>query len=176
MQTPIIVQFAAAVSALFAFLSFVTGLFISRQVYLTTRNTVKLQLLRSNFDVWKDIDTFLLSQPILLEMASKIMGADTEAHQKKRVTFLLLNPFYSYFYAMKNGYVSSEMKDKFDECLKPLLLDPDVFAITQKEVFVEGFAEHCSGLEQLAKNEELARQQAQNQEDSGDRKFEAESI
>jgi hypothetical protein len=142
---------AAIVQTVLTLLTFIIGIVISIVLYRGTNRLTKLQLLRSNYDAWKDIDTFLLEQPDLLPIVGKLTSTaksdDTvEVQRKRHLIFLLLNPFYSYFYALQNAYVEERMRKKFDACLRPLLEDTDVFAITQSQVFVEGFAEYCQKL------------------------------
>lgn len=144
---------AAIIQTALTLLTFIIGIVISIVLYQGTNRLTKLQLLRANYDAWKDIDTFLLEQPDLLKIAGKLNpkatgDATVETQRKRHLIFLLLNPFYSYFYALQNAYVEDRMREKFDTCLRPLLEDEDVFAITQSEVFVEGFAEYCQKLRQ----------------------------
>lgn len=122
-------------------------------VYLQTHRLVKLQLLRANFDAWKDIDMFLLSQNDnkLLTMVGEITSgrkkdANAETQKKRLTTFLLLNPFYSYFYLVDNKLVNEKMRERFDARLRELVRNNDVFEQVEKEAFVEGFFEYCQAL------------------------------
>jgi hypothetical protein len=142
---------AAIAQTVLSALTFAIGVVITYLLYRGTNRLTKLQLLRANFDAWMTIDTFFLGNEGLLPMVGKLSsmkpGDDNAETQKKQIVcFLLLNPFYSYFYALKNGYVAAEMWGTFDGSLKPLLRDDDLFRLSQTEVFVEGFAAHCKEL------------------------------
>jgi hypothetical protein len=91
--------------------------------------------------------------------SAKYENNTPETAAKRRICFLLLNPFYSYFYALKHGYVSPDMWEKFTKSLRPLLKDEFLYGLTQSDVFVERFALCCrllkKGKSYPPKHEEL---------------------
>ena len=120
-------------------------------LYLGTKEFAKFQFLRSNYDAWKDLDLFLLSNPDALKSLHDITAApgslyDETSATQKHLSFLLLNPYYSYYYAIQAGLLSDEMRTKFDKNVKALLVNEPLFRLTQESVFVEGFAEYCDQL------------------------------
>ena len=50
-----------------------------------------------------------------------------ESDKKRLAAFVVLNPFYSYFYAVKNRYVHESMLPKFDQALTRILMDDEVY-------------------------------------------------
>ncbi|QDU40800.1 hypothetical protein Mal4_51600 [Maioricimonas rarisocia] len=149
-----LIQFQAWTSFAQAILVLVTTiaiLWIHGVISSASERLTKLQLLRANYDAWKDIDTFFLTNPELLPVLNQFTpdaatDEPEEAQKKRLVAFLMLNPLYSYFYALDKGYVSPRMREQFNHCLKPLVRDPTVLAMIKSQVFVEGFAEYCEKL------------------------------
>ena len=156
--------------------TFLGGAYLTYWLYVKTSDLssklAKFQFLRSNYDAWKDLDIFLLSHPEYLELAATLdpakaaildpTKADSRGNhtttllakaRKKHLAFLMLNPYYSYFYAIQGGHVTKDMEDKFDTQMKQLIADNDVFELTQHNVFVEGFKERCKKLKAEADEE-----------------------
>jgi len=135
------------------FCAIISSVALAVFVYKQTQRSVKLQLLRANFDAWKDIDMFFLSKdnhellPLVGEITTGTKKDDNAKSQKKRLTtFLLLNPFYSYYYLVKYKLVDEEMTERFDDRLLELIRSNDVFEQVKKEAFVEDFIEYCQKL------------------------------
>lgn len=136
--------------------TFALGAILTVMLYLGTSQFAKFQFLRSNYDAWKDLDSFLLGHPDYLPLAASLgdpgdgsaylTRKKREQAKKKHLAFLMLNPYYSYFYAIKGGHVNAEMTTKFDEQMTILIADDEIFRLTQENVFVEGFQEHCKAL------------------------------
>lgn len=134
-----------------AVIALVAGFLITWLIFRGTRRLMTLQLMRANYDAWLNIDTFFLAHPEHLKVVGPLVSskgehAGSELQQKRLVCFLLLNPFYSYFYALQHGYVLPGMREKFNRSLGLLLRDNDVYRISQDEVFVDGFSEYCQAL------------------------------
>ena len=158
-------------------LTFIGGVVVSVLLFKRTNKLTSAQYMRSTFDAWLASDTFFLhkdneeSLKILTMILSGVatsssntVTSDELKKQRERLTyFIILNPLYSYFYALNNlkghhyswfhsflnlffnfntdGY--KEMEEKFDESMKLLLKNEELYKLTQSEVFVEGFAKRC---------------------------------
>lgn len=141
---------AAIAQTALAALTLAGTVVVSLFVYYGSHRIAKTQYLRSVYDAWLRLDIFLLSNPHHLQAFNKIARPDhadasEEETAKVHVTFLILNPLSSYFYGVKNGYISDDLS-RVEARLAVLLEDEDVFTLTQQEVFGKEFKTFCKAV------------------------------
>ena len=150
----------AITQTILAVVSFVASILISLFVYYGTRRLATVQYMRSSFDAWMTLDTFLLTHPELIPMARKIERPDLvnmtgESDTARLLGFIILNPHVSYYYAMKHGLIEDSLLPTVEKMLSNVLQNDEVYRLTQEEVFAEGFADYCKKLKQQQRSDKL---------------------
>ncbi len=150
-QVQVITAIAQAVLAL---ATLIVSIALSLFVYFGARKLTKLQYMRSSFDAWMTLDTFLLANPHLIKMARKLERPDLEESrgeaidQKRLLGFIILNPYVSYYYAIEHGLIDESFEQSIKTALSKIVRDEEVYRLTQEEIFAEGFARFCKDLKQ----------------------------
>src|SRR5262245_28368394 len=96
-QAQVVQGYAAIAQSVLAFLSLIVSALLAYLVYRATKTVSELQFTRSIFDAWMQLDTFLLSQPHLLDAYEHILNPSPTAGpardaRKRLLTFIVLNP------------------------------------------------------------------------------------
>ncbi len=140
--------FSAIAQVVLAVVGIVGATAVSLFVYYGSRRIATAQYLRSVYDAWIAIDTFLLSNPDCLETYNRLARpqdthATAELTKRRHIAFLVLNPLSTLFEGIQEGYVERDAMTRLQAVLGRVLADDDVYRQTQEELFGDKFVALC---------------------------------
>jgi len=149
----------AIAQAIVAFATLATTIVIAVLVYLGGRKFSRLQHDQALREAWNTLDTIVLTDNELLVIADELMPPkptpNTSIPDRKRkwFTYLVLNAILARFLAMKADATPLDHGVEFH--LKYLLLNDDVYKLTQESGYEEPFANFCKKLREEADAQQM---------------------
>ena len=127
-------------------------IFIGIAILYSGRVIARAQYTRSMQDAWNDFSKFVLSDKDNIEVARKLFGPDmaessVDNIRKVYMAFFVLNILQASYTGMKHQLMDKKYSNEnFDEILKPLLLDDDIYKLTQDRGYHPEFKRLCSDI------------------------------
>jgi hypothetical protein len=152
MQTNDIQAISAIAQIVLALASLITTVVLSLLVYYGTKKIAAIEYGRATREAWLAINATALSDDAILKAADLLVDPDSDqaaidVRRKKWFGYMLLNVLETTFIGRKEKFLKdSYVKNSFKHTLQTLLIDEDVYLLSQERGYDSEFSVFCKQL------------------------------
>lgn len=132
------------------------ALFLSLVIFFSSRMIARAHYMHQMQNTWNAYNSAILSSDELMNASIELGNATThdkgKAHnQKISLAFLYLNALQAMWIGNKYKLVSKEYADaNLNHLLNPILVDDEIYSLTQNRGYHPGFSRYCKGVKESA--------------------------
>lgn len=149
----------AAIQALFAVVGIIATVAVTWMVWNGSERLAKIEYERAISEAWTAVDSAILSDEKNLKVHDKYLAINatvplgdqgptdpTEMGRKRQMGYMTLNVLATTFAGISRGIIDKKATENLDYNLRRLVLDDQIYELSQRGVYQIGFAEHCKAL------------------------------
>ena len=118
-------------------------------IFYAGRFIARAQYTKSMQDAWSDFNKLVIANSDNIGVVRKIVGLGLTEHseediRKDYLVFVLLNIFQAAYFGAKHGLLDRKyQRASFEDLLRPLMANDDIFELSQRRGYHPKFAKEC---------------------------------